>query len=367
MKFPTAFDEFPIHQSPLPIARAYHSDRNFYDRCYLNAHNGEGGISLVSGFGLYPNLRTRDAYLCLRQGNQQKAVRFSDQLHERTDRQQVGPYRIEVIEPLNKLRVICEHEELGADITWTGSFPALLEQPHVMLNGARSTLDAQRFCQVGSWEGTINVGSDTINVSPDQWVGVRDRSWGIRPVGESEPQGIQADLPFDGLWWLYVPMRFKDFALVVIIQEDPTGYRILNDVSRVFPDGRVEQLGWPRVEIDYVSGTRIPTGARLHMTTPAGEPLLVEIESKGYVPLHLGCGYPGDADWGHGQWRGHNWSQVVNYDFDDPEVMAKVQWGAIDHIGRATCNGEEGWGLFEHTIFGPHAPSGFKEWFDNAP
>lgn len=55
------------------------------------------------------------------------------------------------------------------------------------------------------------------------WTGTRDRSWGIRPLGEAEPPGRAADEPSGGFWWLYVPLRFDDFAVVVIAQEEPDG------------------------------------------------------------------------------------------------------------------------------------------------
>src|SRR6185312_15287333 len=29
-------------------------------------------------------------------------------------------------------------------------------------------------------------------------------------VGEAEPPGRPADPPFEGMWWLYVPLRFDD-------------------------------------------------------------------------------------------------------------------------------------------------------------
>ena len=32
------------------------SDRNFYDRCYFNAHDRTGDIFLITGLGVYPNL-----------------------------------------------------------------------------------------------------------------------------------------------------------------------------------------------------------------------------------------------------------------------------------------------------------------------
>ena len=38
------------------------SDRNFYDRCYFNAHDRTGDIFLVTGLGVYPNLGVIDAY-----------------------------------------------------------------------------------------------------------------------------------------------------------------------------------------------------------------------------------------------------------------------------------------------------------------
>ena len=58
-----------------------------------------------------------------------------------------------------------------------------------------------------------------------------------------------------------MPLRFDDFAIIVIVQEKPDGYRTLNDAKRVWPDGRVEQLGWPDVDIDVPLGHPSP-GAR---------------------------------------------------------------------------------------------------------
>ena len=48
----TAGDEFPIHQAPLPIAWPTTSDRNFYDRSYMCAHDRSGDIFVVIGLGL---------------------------------------------------------------------------------------------------------------------------------------------------------------------------------------------------------------------------------------------------------------------------------------------------------------------------
>lgn len=369
---PVPLDEYPIHQAPLSIAHMDTSDRNGYDRCYWNAHDRTGDIFLVTGLGLYPNLGVIDAFAAVRTGDRQFSIRTSDALGDDRMKQEVGPYRIEVIEPLHKLRLICDADDhgVGFDITWEGSFPALDEARHVWRRNGRITLDAQRFAQLGTWTGELRVDGVTHAVTPDTWVGSRDRSWGIRPVGEAEPAGRAGDEPLEGFWWTYVPMRFEDFALVVIIQEEADGTRIMNDVRRVFPaaSGRPpEQLGWPEVDIHYVPGTRIPTGATLSLQARGRKEMVLEVESKGYVALNLGTGYGGDAAWTHGEWRGRDFLEGQQYDMTDPAVMGGLAFGLIDHVGRATFDGQEGWGLFEHGCFGRHDPSGFTDFMSVAP
>ena len=110
--------------------------------------------------------------------------------------------------------------------------------------------------------------------------------------------------PMEGFWWLYAPLQFESFALIVILQENPDGYRTLSNAKRVWPDGRVEQLGWPRAEIKYAPGTRQPSAARIYLTDGTGKPVCVEIEILTSLPLHVGAGYNGDPDWTHGRWMG---------------------------------------------------------------
>ena len=95
--------------------------------------------------------------------------------------------------------------------------------------------------------------------------------------------------------------------------------------------------------------------------------MLIEVESKLPVPIHVGGGYGGDPDWGHGVWKGPGFTERVTYDMTDPDVAGRVMFGVIDHVGRAVCDGAEGWGLFEHGALGRHDPSGFTDFFDLAP
>ena len=367
---PVPLDEYPIHQAPVSLRYVASSDRNFYDRSYFNAHDRTGDLFFVTGLGVYPNLGVVDAYATVRRGERQWTIRCSDALGDERLAPSCRPL------PRRGRRAAAADPAACATATTTASASTCsgrarsrrsMEQPHVMRARARAILDASRFAQVGTWEGVLRIDGDEVPVSPDAWVGTRDRSWGIRPVGEGEPAGRPADDPTAGLWWLYVPLRFDDFAVVVIVQEDADGYRTLNDATRVWPDGRVEQLGWPEVEITYRSATRLPERAAIRLTERGGKPLDLEVSSLGYVALHVGAGYGGDPDWGHGQWRGPGWVEGAVYDLTDPAIVARMPYGVIDHVARATCDGAEGWGLFEHGTMGRHDPSGFASWDSVAP
>ena len=61
------------------------------------------------------------------------------------------------------------------------------------------------------------------------------------------------------------------------------------------------------------------------------------------------------------------WATVRTYDYRDPEVQAKLPWGGIDHLARATYDGETGYGIFEHGTIGRHDPSGFDDFMSVAP
>ena len=369
---PVPLDEYPVHQVPLSMRYMETSDKNAYDRSIFQAHDRTGEILLITGLGVYPNLGVIDAYACVRRGDRHVAVRASDALGDDRMVQEVGPFRTEVIEPLRGIRVVCDGDEhgVGFDLTFEATAPPIEEPHHVQRAGDKILLDACRFCQVGAWNGVLRVEGDEYAVTSDRWVATRDRSWGIRPTGDPDPSGRFAEeQPLDGFWWCWVPMRFDDFAVMVIAQERGDGHRILSEAVRVWPEetGRApEQLGWPEVDIRYRSGTRHPEHATIHLAQ-RGKPITMEVDTLTSMPLHVGCGYGGDPDWSHGQWKGRGWVEGATYDLTDPQVASRVPFGVVDHVGRATFDGAEGWGIFEHGTFGRHEPTGFTDWSSVAP
>jgi len=98
-----------------------------------------------------------------------------------------------------------------------------------------------------------------------------------------------------------------------------------------------------------------------------GKAHTLEIEPVLGIPLNVGCGYGADPDWTHGTWRGEGFVEGAVYDHDDPAVSGRAAFSLVDHVARATFDGQEGWGIFEHGAIGRHDPSGFADLTSVAP
>jgi hypothetical protein len=372
---PHPLDEYPIHQVPLSMRESASSDRNTYDRCIMHGLNRDGSVQFAIGLGVYPNLGVIDAYAVVRRGTDLRVVRASDALTDDRMSQAVGPIRINVVEPLQLIHVTCNAPDLGLelDVEYRAGFPGLMEPRHVHHIDGKILLDASRFVQIGSWGGSIRVDGEELRIDHDRWDGVRDRSWGIRPVGEKPGPGRPNEAGLkEGFWWCWIPVRFPDFATFVILQEDGDGARTLNAATKILPAGSAQQyvsLGFPDVDIRYESGTRYPVGASLELTERIGRnrrKLTMEIEPLGALPLHIGLGYgAGTGDWSHGEWKGRGWVEGATYDLTDPKLGPKD--GMADHAARVTFDGAVGYGIFEHSARGRHEPSGFTDYSVMAP
>ena len=342
-------DDLPIHQAALPVRQPATSDRNFYDRYYFNCHPCSADLFLVLGQGQYPNLGVQDAFALVRRGDEHRVVRASRELGlDRLDLT-VGPFAIDVVEGLKVLRCTLDAPEHGLayDLTWTGAVPAFQEPAHVDRDAnGRAFLDACRLAQLGSWEGWLEVDGDRIEVTPDRWWGSRDRSWGIRPVGEPEPPGNLVDRPSAGFRWLYAPFRMPDHAMVLICQERDDGSRVLEEAVRLWPDGRVEHLGRPEHDLTWDAAGPGLFGLVERGTLRFGA---VEVDVEVVLPVHIGVGtgYGFDGDgWRHGKYQGPLVVEGKVWDLGTDEGRGAM-FGIVDAVARFTCDGQVGWGLLE--------------------
>jgi len=345
----TAWDDYPVHQSSDWIAHVATSDRNFYDRYYFNVLDTEGRFMVVMGLGQYPNLGTTDAFATVRVGEKQHVVRASKPLVDRSDIS-VGPLRIEVLEPLKRLRFVIEPTEhdVALDLTWEGFGPAIPEPNQFIRNGTRVTFDTQRLAQMGSWSGTLTVAGETFDVKPETTWGSRDRSWGVRPIGEREPEGIYRDTFKPGGMWSYFPMRFEDHCIYYICSEGADGSRSLEQAERVWLDGRVEQLGRTEHAHEFEPGIRLLTGSTISFPDSGIDirctPLLANF-------LAVGTGYGLEPDWRHGMYQGPD-LVVQGITYEVPEIRQLGAYAVVDHAARFEYDGHVGYGLYEHAFSG---------------
>jgi hypothetical protein len=359
-------DDYPVHQVAQPIRYPATSDRNFYDRYYFNCHAGTDELMLIIGVGQYPNLGVTDAFALARHGSIHRVVRASRELGADRMDTSVGPFRIEVIEGLRRLRVVLEPNEHGLDfdLTWEGVIPAQAEPRHFIRQQERVIFDSVRLAQTGRWSGHVRSGDAEFAVTPDRWRGARDRSWGVRPVGEAEPSGIQARNPAQ-FYWMYAPMQFDEFSILTIVQEDAAGARVLEEAVRIWPeaaDRQAQHLGRPEYVPQYLPGTREVETATISFRPPGAAAIEVKVRPVLPVSLMVGTGYGLEPDWKHGMYQGTDLVvQGVCYDLDMPADKARM-WGMIDSVATFECteNGHtvNGTGLFEYWPFGPHRPTG---------
>ena len=315
-------DEFPVHQTPLSMSQVGTSDKNFYDRCYFNAHDRTGDVFVITGLGTYANLGVVDAYATVKVGDTVRTARFSDALGTDRMHQQVGPYRIEVLEPLQRVRVVCDGDDhgVGFDLTWEGSFPAVEEEPHVINNGFRTILQSTRFAQLGTWTGEVRVdGDDDRGRAVD--LARQPRPVVGHPPGRRRRRARAAPPTTTGAGGLLVAVRAAALRGVLDHRDGPGAARRLPHPQRRQAGvgrrpGRAARLAGLRHPLPL--GHAPPRAARrCGMHDMRGKPVTVEIETLGFVPLHLGPGY-GDADWAHGQWKGAGWAESVVVDLDRP-------------------------------------------------
>ncbi|MFC0071941.1 hypothetical protein ACFFQW_49725 [Umezawaea endophytica] len=357
-------DDYPIHQAPEVMRHVATSDRNFYDRYYFNCHQLSGDLMLTIGIGQYPNLGVTDAFALIRRRHLHRVVRASRELGlDRMDTT-VGPFRVEVIKGLHELQVVLADNEHGLsfDITWKASIPAQLEPPHFLRWQERVMYDCQRFAQTGRWTGTIVVDGESISITPDHWWGYRDRSWGIRPVGEAEPPGIQVK-DAGTRYWLYTPIQFEDHSILCILQEDEKGHRLIEEALRVWPQDAKspEHLGRPEYQPRYADGSREVASATLSFSPPGGKPFAVSATPLLQAHLMVGTGYGLEPDWRHGMYQGAELKvQGVSYDTRSPQDAARMH-GLIDAVARyeyldgaSPTPTTTGYGLFEYWAHGPH-------------
>ena len=182
------FDDYPIHQTSQPIATPVSGDRNTYDRYWFNGYQDDGEFYFGIGAALYPNLGILDCGLSIVRDGEQHAFHASRRAPLEPTDLQIGPFEIEVLEPMRRIRVAIDDNDTGisADLTFTARTACVEEGRQIRSHGRRPIMDVTRFAQFGMWEGEIRYDGKTVPIDATRVYGTKDRSWGFRGVGSPD-------------------------------------------------------------------------------------------------------------------------------------------------------------------------------------
>ncbi|MGL4541994.1 MAG: hypothetical protein ACRCUI_05750 [Polymorphobacter sp.] len=362
----TAGDDYPIHQLPTPVAIAG-SDRNFYDRYFFNGYAPDGSLFFAGAMGIYPHLNIIDAAFSVTDGVTQRSMFASRNLgHERMDTR-VGPISVAIEHPLHRLRLSVADNASGisADLVFTGRAPPIEEPRFTRMNGARTLMDITRLTQNGSYTGRLTLDGKAHDVRG--WMGTRDRSWGVRPIGAPDTQPMLPPVPFQ-FYWLWAPLNFDGYALFFHSNDDASGAPWNRSAVLVPLDGAAPvHLSAPASTLVFKPGTRHAASARLTGMTPAG-PISVDLAVERTFFMN-GLGYTHPTR-GHGMYQGEDALAFETLDVS-PATEASMANNHIQALVAATLTLPDGRsvagrGVLEQMFIGPHVPSGFTDIFDLA-
>jgi hypothetical protein len=366
-------DDYPVHQTQSPLARPVTTDRNFYDRYWFNGFEREGGFYFGIALGLYPNRRVMDAAISLAEGGVQHSLHASRLAPDDPSETQVGPLRVEVLRPMRELRVVVEPNAAGvaADLRFRARTACLEEERAPMLRDRRLVMDTTRFTQFGTWEGWVEADGRRTAVEPARVLGTRDRSWGIRPVGEPEA-GRPAGEP--QIFFFWAPLQFEDRCTHAATFETSAGeawdrfawcvpaYASSDAVPGVL-DPAAERLAGLRHAIEWRPGTRWARAAELELLRERGEPERIRLEPLLRFQM-LGIGY-GHPQWGHGFWKGESALAGESWKLDDLDPLLP-QHLHVQQVVRAHWGERRGIGVLEQVVLGPYPRYGFEALLDGA-
>lgn len=371
----SAYDDLPVHQSPEPIANPGTSDRNAYERYFFNGYDREGSIFFAVALGVYPNRQVIDASLSVVQDGVQRSLHASARLGDDRVRTSVGPISIDVTQPMRELTVDVAASDLGmvASLTFTARTPAVEEDRFRHDDGARVVFDYTRLTQWGTWSGHLDVDGVATTLDPGRHLGCRDRSWGIRPVGE--PPGGAPSHQLPQFFWLWAPLHFDDRCVHFDVNELADGRR-WHQTGMVVPllgaaateadlvsERNIERAHDVDYEIEWRPGTRRSKRASLTLTSRTGEHEYIELTPVLDFPMR-GLGYL-SPDWNHGTWKGE--LQVGAESWRVDELDPTEPWHVhVQQLVHATWGDRRGVGVFEQLAINEHAPTGLTGLFDGA-
>lgn len=213
----TAADEYFYHQIPEPLPNVVNRHPFWRESLFFIMHPREElGDTVILTMAQYPHAEKVDAFQLGIIGEQPIYL-----VHERPydgdpHTLEVGPTKIDIIEPYKKMRVTADPKTspVGLDVTFTARTRERGLRRGTMKRGDETIWDQSHMIQSGIYNGTYSFDGKTYEIK--DWWGQRDHSWGIRD---------HARCPM----WMWLAIQLPDCMIAVWNWEYANGARVYTD------------------------------------------------------------------------------------------------------------------------------------------
>lgn len=329
----TAADESYRHQTVAPIAVTAYEDPAWAERCWHLVNLG-GGWALGAGRALWPHGGKRTAVAGLNTGTTQFArrSRAAFAVGDDPDRPQVGPIRIEAVEPLREVRLVLDDPDcpFAFDLTYAARFPPVPTGRNRIERHGQVVTDYMNFFQSGSYSGVVSAEGEERRIVSR--LGFRDRGWGLRKHEGAARRGMH----------VFCGCELPGEALYLLLYETAAGERVFTNGWLLDETGLAGTVA--AAEHDLRFDGRKLLGGTIAVELASGEGRRIAVQAEGRLWMET-VGYtavPGRADPG-----------TDRFDLADPQVAADLD-GLYDNICAFDCDGVAGHGFVEVGV-GVHA------------
>lgn len=335
-------DEFFNHQIVETHATVLQADLSWTEKVCGMACARDGSLSINFGFGKYVNRNVVDGYGGASRGVEQWTVRASRALDAGPNGIDVGPLRYEVVEPLRRVRVALEPNDLqplAYDLLLEGSVPCVVEEreDRRTLTGYRRSADQIRYHQTGVVAGGwVEIEGRRLDLKPGDWIMTRDHSWGIRPsvgVPMTDLQPDPMDAGLSRVLAVWNPLLFTRpdggtyaFHQYYLLYAGEGWRHEKVQGGFEFSDGRREPVQRIEPRLRFEPRNKRLLGGEFELIMHDGRRRLLSARTLGGTGFHLGAGlYHGFDGRHHGQWRGPLHVEGEHFvDCSTPEAVARL-------------------------------------------
>jgi hypothetical protein len=321
-------DEYPFHQVTDTFAAVAGSDPSWNDGHYVCGADQAGRVAFTSNLRLYANNDVLDGFVCVRHDGLQYNVRLSRRLRPDVERLSVGPLRLEIVRPLEELRLVLDDNAIGItlDVTCRTANVPYMGPIEVRRVDGRLLSERATYELTGPCEGWVDVGGQRFDLDGSTSSFFRNHSWGFQP-GRGGPRPHGAPTPSRRLPGLrqWVLFHLPDHGGFYFI--DPSG-RAASGRGAILQDDRIV----PVVDVDhqlefYDGGRRLRRGS-FRLTDVEGTVREYQLDDLGWIYCQ-GGGYFGGFDDGLGQgvYRGEEHAEGEVWDVSHPTTV-------VDESGR---------------------------------